>query len=250
MALPPQLQQFFQRPELKRYKPISEPRWGGMGAVVKVVDSQSKKHFAMKILCTNADNSAERFKREIQALINLKSPHIVEIIDFGVAGTDFYYLMDWIVGESLDALVRNSFHSTGQSLAPEFIQSLFCQLAKTLDYCHSQGIIHRDLKPENIMITEGQNILLIDFGLVRSIQNELQTSQNSVVTDLTKTGEFLGTPHYMSPEQVDYKGESGLVSVKTDVWALGATLYYALTGGPPFDCQSATELYINILDRN
>ncbi|MDF1665420.1 MAG: serine/threonine-protein kinase, partial [Planctomycetota bacterium] len=250
MAFPPQLQRFFQHPQFKHYKPAGQPRWGGMGAVVKVYDTERNKHFAMKILCTNADNSAERFKREIQALINLKSPHIVEILDFGVAGSDFYYLMNWIEGQSLEELVRESFHFTGEAPAAEQIKTIFNQLAETIDYCHSQGIIHRDLKPENIMITEEDRVLLIDFGLVRTVQNRLQASQDSVVYDLTKTGEFLGTPHYMSPEQVDYKGDSGHVSFKTDVWALGATLHYVLTGQPPFHGQSAAESYIAILDRD
>ncbi|MDF1662569.1 MAG: bifunctional serine/threonine-protein kinase/formylglycine-generating enzyme family protein, partial [Planctomycetota bacterium] len=156
-----------------------------------------------------------------------------------------YFIMTWHSGKSLDRFMRDA--QGGEDLDEFWLRRFFRRLAEILDYCHDNGVVHRDLKPENILVDPRGEPILIDFGLVK-LNEELVEESETGGLSLTKTGELLGTPAFMSPEQLNSKENFGESPEASDVWGLGATLYYALTGCPPFQTESLTELYVQILN--
>ena len=161
---------------------------------------------------------AERFLKEIETTSNLQHPHILPLHDSGaVVGTAFY-VMPFVVGETLrDRLERE------KQLPVDDAVRLTREIASALDYAHRKGVIYRDIKLENILLHEGQ-ALVADFGIALA-------AATTGGSRMTETGMSLGTPHYMSPEQA--MGER-TIDARTDVYALGCVLYEMLVGEPPF----------------
>ena len=191
-----------------------------MAIVMGATDLKHGRKVAIKVLRPelSAVVGAERFLREIQVTARLQHPHILPLYDSGVAGDLLYYVMPLIEGETL----RSRLEREGALPVDEGV-AMMRAVAGALDYAHRQGVVHRDIKPENILLHDGQP-LLADFGIGLAV-----TAAGG--DRLTNTGFSVGTPGYMSPEQM--AGERGL-GPRSDIYALGCVAYETLAGEPPF----------------
>ena len=160
-----------------------------------------------------------RFEREIKILAQLRHPNIVTIHDSGEAGGHAYYVMDYIPGQSLDKWSRSE-----PSIRAKLL--LFAKLADAVAAAHQQGITHRDLKPGNVQVDENGEPHVLDFGLAK-------TAGALEVTQVTRTGQFMGSLPWASPEQAE--AVPGKVDIRTDVYSLGVMLYEMLTGQLPYN---------------
>jgi eukaryotic-like serine/threonine-protein kinase len=204
----------------ERYRIERQFGEGGMAVVFSATDLKHDRQVAVKVLRPelSAMVGADRFLREIQVTAQLQHPHILPLYDSGAAAELLYYVMPLIKGESLrDRLTRE------RQLPVDEAVSITRALAGALDYAHRQGVLHRDIKPENILLHDGQP-LLADFGIALAV--------SAAGGDrLTHTGLSIGTPSYMSPEQV--AGDRAL-DARSDIYALGCVAYETLAGEPPF----------------
>ncbi|HKV73299.1 MAG TPA: protein kinase [Gemmatimonadales bacterium] len=214
-----------------RYRIERELGRGGMARVYLARDLRHERNVAIKVLHPELAQllGADRFLREIRLCAGLQHPHILAIHDSGDAGGQLWFSMPYVEGESLrDRLNRD------KQLPLEDAIRITREVADALHYAHAHGVIHRDIKPENILITGrtgaargstgGHHALLADFGIAKALAPDVEDK-------LTETGISLGTPHYMSPEQV--VAEKNLDG-RSDVYSLGCVLYEMLTGEPPF----------------
>ncbi len=158
----------------------------------------------------------QRFRREAESAAQLVHPHICPIIDFGIVDEHVYIVMPYLARGTLNDRIGGH-----RSLAPETTASVAAQVASALDYAHRHGLIHRDIKPDNILFDEDENALITDFGIATA----------HFRSRVTGTGNVMGTPHYMAPEQARGK----LLDGRSDIYALGVVMYEALLGFPPFD---------------
>ena len=207
---------------------------GGMGVVYLAHQQSLHRDVALKVLRPGEQTFGplvRRFLGEAKHLAKLRHPNIVSIHEIGDAQGEPYFTMDYIDGESLSATIRRGAMSPTQALA------IFKQVAEAVQHAHRQGIIHRDLKPANVLIDDRGTAFVTDFGIARDV------SQSS---DLTQTGELLGTPQYMSPEQA--RGQSSLIGEATDVHALGLLLFEMLTGRAAFASSSPAEVLVRLLN--
>ncbi|MBZ0172270.1 MAG: serine/threonine protein kinase, partial [Phycisphaerales bacterium] len=185
------------------------------------------RQVAVKLMREGAlarNNDRLRFEREIQVLAQLNNPNIVTIHDSGVAGGCGYYVMDYIAGRTLDEYVKHG------ELSVEQILRLFVKVCHAINAAHLRGVIHRDIKPSNIRVTPEGEPHVIDFGLAKleSVDGE----PSAAPTQMTATGQFVGSLPWASPEQA--RGDSAKIDVRTDVYALGVILYEMLTGRFPY----------------
>ena len=198
---------------------------GGMGVVYRGVDLALERDVAVKLTraAPGADPSAAaRFLREVKSAARIRHEHVVEVFDVGEAeGGDLFYVMELLDGEPLSRRLTRE-----RRLAPASAVHVAAQVCEALTAAHEGGIVHRDLKPANVMLLRrGRDdafVKLIDFGISKSAE---------ALTMPTRAGDLVGTVGYMAPEQI--KGER--VDARTDVYALGAMLYRALTGSPVFE---------------
>jgi eukaryotic-like serine/threonine-protein kinase len=191
---------------------------GGMGAVYLARDEQLGESVALKVIAGMAlldPGSAERLRREASMARRISHPNVVRMHDLGEENGLLFVSMEYVAGESLAARIQRL-----GSMSPVQLRPIVTQLCDGLAAAHAVGVIHRDLKPANILIDANERVKLIDFGIARA---DLQAG-------MTATNMVIGTPEYMAPEQV----KGGAVDPRTDVYALGAVLYHALTGRPPF----------------
>ena len=191
---------------------------GGMGAVYLARDEQLGESVALKVIAGMAlldPGSAERLRREASLARKISHPNVVRMHDLGEEHGLLFVSMEYVAGESLGARIQRL-----GTLTPAQLRPLVAQLCEGLSAAHAVGIVHRDLKPANVLIDANDRVKLIDFGIARG---DLQAG-------MTATNMVVGTPEYMAPEQV----RGGAVDARTDVYALGAVLYHALTGRPPF----------------
>jgi len=193
---------------------------GGMGSVYKVYDPILERIVALKVILQGHEftsSQIERFTREAKAIARIKHPNIVAVHEIGELPRH-YFTMDFIEGQNLSQMIN------GSPLPAERVVSLTTKIASALIAAHAKGIIHRDLKPSNIMVDDDWEPHLMDFGLAKLDSEEAQ---------ITRTGDIVGTPEYMAPEQVDPGlGEFDAVS---DLYAVGIILYEMLTGATPFN---------------
>ena len=206
---------------LGRYKILSIIGQGAMGVVYKAVDPMIDRIVAIKTvnLSLNKDDQAEyeaRFQQEIKAAGRLNHPNIVTIYDVGRTENMAYMAMEFLEGKELKDILANGERSQVASTV-----DWIAQVALGLSAAHENGIIHRDVKPSNIMIVRGGYAKITDFGIARMSASAVKTM----------TGLILGSPRYMSPEQVIGR----TLDHRTDIFSLGVVLYETLTGAPPFD---------------
>lgn len=199
---------------------------GGMGVVFKALEIDLKRPVALKmILAGNYASPAmlARFRAEAEAVAKLRHPNIVQIYRLAEHEGLPYFTLEFLEGGSLDRRIK------GEPQPPDEAARLVEILARAMAAAHEQGIIHRDLKPANILLTADGTPKISDFGLVKLLEEDGRTA----------TGEILGTPNYMAPEQA--MANPLLVGCAADIYALGAILYELLTGRPPFRAGSLLE---------
>ena len=197
---------------------------GGMGMVFEGEDRRDGSRVAVKLLHQHLAASDatyfDRFEREAHSAALLRSPYTAHLIDFGVENGQAYLVMEYIDGEPLSRLLNRG------PLPPAEALRVAGEVARALEEAGARGLVHRDIKPENILLDTAGRVKVIDFGIARS----------SSAPGLTTAGGFVGTPAFAAPEQID-----GEVDHRSDVYALGVTLYAMLTGRPPFEGRSAIE---------
>jgi len=211
-----------------------------MGEVYRAIDSRLGREVAVKVLPKDADSPTkrERFLREAQAASALNHPGIVTVHDVGHAqGVDFI-VMERVEGQTLRDILDAG------PLPVELALDYARQAAAALAVAHRAGIVHRDLKPQNLMVTSGGQLKVLDFGLAR-VESGAVDSVGPTKERLTAFGTVVGTPGYMSPEQV----EGGQVDARTDVFSLGIVLYEMLTGKAPFGGTSVAAVLYEIVHR-
>ena len=192
---------------------------GGMGAVYRVVERELSRPAALKILTAQATQRpgfVERFQREARAMAALSHPNLLTLYRFGQAGPHCFLLTELVEGADLRQLIRE------RRLAPRQALSIVGQLCDALQFAHDQGVVHRDIKPENVLVDRRGQVKVLDFGLAKL--------SDSPAAGLTLTGQAMGTPHYMAPEQWERPLE---VDHRADLYSLGVVLYELLTGELP-----------------
>ncbi|MGE0711215.1 MAG: protein kinase [Planctomycetota bacterium] len=209
---------------------------GGMGAVFRAVQEPIGRRVALKVLLAGegaAPDQVERFLREARAAGRLNHAHVVPIYEVGLAEGVHFIAMELVEGPSLAGLIERE-----GALPPRRALSLLEQTARGVAAAHAAGIVHRDLKPHNVLVAPGDVAKVMDFGLAR----ELDEGSHH----LTASGALIGTPAYMSPEQAN-----GLpAGTPADVYGLGAVLYEALTGRPPFTAPTRINLIAMVLSQD
>ena len=219
---------------LDRYRIERELGAGGMATVYLAYDLRHDRKVALKVLRPElaAVIGGARFLAEIRTTANLQHPHILALYDSGQTDTSVFYVMPFVVGESLRERLNRE-----KQLPVDDALRIAGEVADALDYAHRQGVVHRDIKPENILLHDGR-ALVADFGIA------LAVSRSDSTTRMTETGMSLGTPHYMSPEQAMGERE---ITARSDVYALGCVLYEMLTGEPPFTGPTAQAIVARVM---
>ena len=205
--------------KLEKYDVLDEIGHGGMATVYRARDSSLDRFVALKVLHPHLQRTSEaraRFTREAKSVAKLRHPHILEIYDYSGEGSDETY----IAAELLTGPTLKDFVTEKKELPPEIAACIALQLADALGEAHAKGIIHRDVKPENVLIHEDRCVKLTDFGIAHMVDTHT----------FTATGQILGSPGHMAPEQVD----GGGCDARSDVFSLGTVLYFCATGRLPF----------------
>lgn len=198
---------------------------GGMGAVYRVHDQVEPRELALKILLasdTDEEDAAERFQREIEILAKIRHPGVPRVFGWGTHDRERFFVCELVEGKTLKAALAER----GPWPAGE-VAGLGAAIADALDAAHRLGVVHRDVKPHNVMLTPGGEIRLLDFGVARGVGLDMKT--------ITKTGMIVGTPEYMSPEQLD----SHRVDARSDLYSLGVVMFELATGRLPFTGETA-----------
>lgn len=231
------------------YEILEEISRGSMGVVYKARNPEGEV-LALKIIQAQHENeeNTRRFSREAETLIRLEHPNIIKVRDYGSHHGRLFYAMDRVDGRDLLELVQSSIRQSGRPPPWRKSVAYLEGIARALAHCHENHIIHRDVKPQNVMIgRKNLRPILVDFGLMKRVPT-LADSASSM--GLTKTGETVGTPAFMSPEQLDAQGAHGAIGPASDVWGFGATLFYCLTGAAPYPENNAMGIYIALLTRD
>ena len=221
----------------ERYRLVEPVGKGGMGQVWRGYDEILKRSVAVKEILlpgglegTERDYLIARTLREARAAARLHHPGIVTVYDAIQFDDVPWTVMEFVSGPSLQEVIARD-----GRLPWEQVAALGVDLADALAHAHAAGIVHRDLKPGNVLLA-GRRTVLTDFGVARILD---------ATTELTAEGALIGTPQYMAPEQI----EGGSIQAPVDLWALGATLYTAVEGRPPFDGPTLTAVLAAILTR-
>ena len=224
-------------PELHgtRYEVIEKIGQGGMGSVFLARDRELDRPVALKVQSASAENSDARARmvKEARILARMEHPSIVPVHDSGVLPDGrFFYAMKLVRGKRLDEQVSG----TTSSPSLEDRLRLFQKICDAVAFAHAHGVIHRDLKPQNIMLGAFGEVHVMDWGVAKEVEGSPPSRRESAVdgevrSGHTANGAILGTPGYMAPEQE--RGEVDLVDERADVYALGAILYFLLTGRAP-----------------
>ncbi len=220
-----------------RYRILKRIGEGGMAFVYSAIDEKLGRKVAIKILHEHMARSVEirnRFNLEAQAASGLEHPNIVKIYDFSGAKSQTL----WLVTEIINGfhLAQFVMKFTGGWLHPIIATCISREICKALEKAHSAGIVHRDIKPENIMITHEGRVKLMDFGIAKDLQR----------ASMTHTGTFMGSPSYMSPEQI----RGAMIDHRTDIYSLGVLFYEVTTSALPYVGNSTHEIALKIVEGN
>jgi len=205
-----------------RYEIIEELGKGGMGRVYRVEDKKLDQEVALKLIkheIANDKKNIERFRNELKLARKIRHKNVCGMFDLGETEGAHFITMEYIDGEDLKSMIRMIGKlSTGKAIL------IAKQVCEGLTEAHGLGVVHRDLKPSNIMIDKFGNAKIMDFGIARSLKAK----------GITGTGVMIGTPEYMSPEQVEAKD----IDQRSDIYSLGIIMYEMLTGNPPFEAET------------
>lgn len=212
---------------IDRYKIVGELGKGGMAVVYRAVDTMLDRSVAIKVIQSESGNQekfTKRFLREAKTLANLSHPNIVKVLDYGEYEGAPYLVMEFISGGALKAMI-------GKPIPYAEAAAMLVPMARALHYAHQQRIVHRDVKPENILINDSGQPMLSDFGILKLV--DLEESRG-----LTGTGKIVGTPAYMSPEQIRGREVDG----RADIYSLGIVFFEMITGRKPYNASTPIEL--------
>lgn len=210
---------------------------GGMGVVYKALQQGLNRVVAVKVIAGGRfanPTAIQRFRGEARLAAKLKHPRIVPIHQIGEENGLIFFSMDYVPGQSLAELLHKG------PLPPHRAAEIVMQVAEAVAYAHQQGFLHRDLKPANILADENGKPLVADFGLARSLEDD---------SDLTRTGEIVGTVSYISPEQASASNSRASVTRESDVYSLGAVLYALLVGRPPFQAENSLDTLLQVREQ-
>ncbi len=219
--------------QLGHYDIVAELGRGGMGVVYKGYEPALNRYVAIKVLADSLahdESVKERFLREARSMAALNDPHIIQIYFIGEDAGQTFFVMEFVEGESLGSLLKRE-----GKLAPEQAARVIFQTAQGLATAHDKGVIHRDIKPGNLMIGARGQVKIADFGIALVTQDFSKK--------LTSTGEFVGTPGYLSPEVCLGKP----VDQRSDIFSLGIVLFEMLTGRMPFTDESPLGLMLEVV---
>jgi serine/threonine-protein kinase len=219
------------------YELVEEIARGGMGVVYKARQVSLNRMVAVKMILTGqfaSEAEVKQFRSEAQAAASLNHRNIVGIYEVGEHQGRHYYTMPFLEGQNLAQLVESGRWRPGDGMEAA---RLMAKVANAVQCAHDAGIVHRDLKPGNILLGPDGEPRVTDFGLAKRVRG---------TAHLTLTGHLMGTPSFMAPEQA--RGRSGQCSQATDIYSLGAVLYYLLTGRPPFVADSALDALLLVLE--
>jgi WD40 repeat protein len=218
------------------YELLDEIARGGMGVVFRARQVNLNRVVALKMILAGQlahDSDVKRFYAEAESAASLDHPGIVPIFEIGQHDSQHYFSMAFVEGESLAKKVANG------PLPPRDAAQLVRQVSEAVEYAHTKGIIHRDIKPANVLLDGQGQPKVTDFGLAKQTQGD---------SGLTGTGQILGTPSYMPPEQAAGKLEQ--IGPHSDIYSLGALLYCLVTGRPPFQAASPTDTLLQVLNQD
>jgi eukaryotic-like serine/threonine-protein kinase len=216
------------------YDLVRELGRGGMGVVYKAQDQKLKRPVALKMILSGEYASGEemqRFQIEAEAVAKLQHPQFVHIYDVGSHEGRHFISLEYVDGGDLNKYID------GRPQNAKASAKIVEKLARAMDVAHQQSIVHRDLKPANILLTARGEPKITDFGLAKVMDGNLGA---------TRSGAVLGTPSYMAPEQA--AGKRHMISAAADIYALGAILYHLMTGRPPFQCESAFDTLLQVIE--
>ncbi|MCU0723599.1 MAG: serine/threonine protein kinase, partial [Planctomycetes bacterium] len=218
------------RPAVPGHRLLEEIGRGAVGTVYRAKQTALDRVVALKVLpkvLVESRREVDRFLREARLAATLAHPGVVKVYEVGETEDRYFISMEFVPGESLAARVaRQGVLPPGRALA------MARDAAAALAHAHARGVIHRDLKPANVMLAADGAVKIVDLGLARGTA--------AVPSDrITEIGVLVGTPEFMAPEQAR---DPGAVDGRADVWALGATLYFALAGRPPFEGRNALDV--------
>jgi len=219
--------------QLGHYDLVAELGRGGMGVVYKGYEASLHRYVAIKVLADSLAHDPgikERFLREARSMAALNDPHIIQIYFIGEDEGQTFFVMEFVDGESLSSVLKRE-----HQLKPDQSAKVIYQTALGLATAHDRGVIHRDIKPGNIMIDSRGNVKIADFGIA--------LSSADISKKLTSTGEFVGTPGYLSPEVCLGK----IVDQRSDIFSLGIVLFEMLAGRMPFTDESPLGLMLEVV---
>ncbi len=223
----------------ERYQFLELIGKGGMAAVFKCRDKVEGKNVAIKVLRPElaADKAAvKRFEQEATSAINLNHRNLVKLFSHGNAPSGSPYLvMEYVEGKSLSLILQEE-----RRISPERLLPIIIQVCEALGHAHKKGVVHRDMKPSNIIISRDQNghemVHLVDFGIAKVLSRPGET-----MAELTQSGELIGSPLYMSPEQCEGENLDG----RSDIYSLGCVMFQCITGKPPFGGKNVVKIILS-----
>jgi serine/threonine protein kinase len=225
---------------LGHYRIVGKIGAGGMGEVYRATDTKLGRDVALKVMPAEMARDADRlarFQREARAVAALNHPHIVTIYSVEQAGGVHFLTMELVDGQALDRLIPASGFDVAQ------VVEIASALADALAAAHEKGIVHRDLKPANVMLTSDGRVKVLDFGLAKDVSVAENAEATRTAAGVTQAGVVMGTPAYMSPEQIAGRA----IDHRTDIFSLGVVLHEMSTGRRPFEGSSLAELSSAIL---
>ena len=219
--------------KLEKYEILEEIGHGGMATVFRARDSVLDRLVALKVMhphLRSAEEARRRFHREAKSVARLRHPRVLEIYDFSGVGSDEAF----IAAELLTGPTLKAFREARRELPAEIAACFVIEIARALEAAHDAGIVHRDVKPENVLLHEDRDLKLTDFGIADMVDAQ----------SMTATGQILGSPGHMAPEQIEGRDCDG----RTDLFSLGTVLYYLATGRLPFTGRNPHQVLKKIMD--